>query len=223
MKLVIINYGSGNLRSVATAFERAASDIGWHGRIMLSDRAEDVREADHIVLPGVGAFGDCARGLQAVAGMQDALSYAVREKQRPFLGICVGMQLMADRGLEHGVYQGLGWIAGEVRAMAPSQPELPEGSGDQLKIPHMGWNNLILAPGPAHPVLAGLDAGVDCYFLHSYEFIARNPEDVLATTQYGGPVVAAVGREAMLGVQFHPEKSQAPGLRLLANFLRWKP
>jgi len=231
VKLVIINYGSGNLRSVAKAFERAASDIGWGGRIIVSERADDVRDADHIVLPGVGAFGDCARGLQAVAGMHEALNYAVREKQRPFLGICVGMQLMADRGLEHGVHQGLGWIGGEVCAMAPSQPELTEGSpkvrgtnsGDQLKIPHMGWNSLIFPPGPVHPVLAGLDAGVDCYFLHSYQFIARNPGDVLATTQYGGPVVAAVGRAAMLGVQFHPEKSQAPGLRLLANFLRWKP
>ncbi|MEQ1889034.1 MAG: imidazole glycerol phosphate synthase subunit HisH [Alphaproteobacteria bacterium] len=215
MKLVVINYGSGNLRSVAKAFERASLDSGWDGRIAVSDESAEVRSADYVVLPGVGAFGDCARGLRAVAGMYDALSYCAREKQRPFLGICVGMQLMADRGLEHGVHQGLGWIGGEVRAMAPGRPD--------LKIPHMGWNTLTRRPGAAHPVLAGMDAGADCYFLHSYQFIAGNPEDVLATTDYGGSVNAAVGRDNMLGVQFHPEKSQAQGLRLLANFLAWKP
>ncbi|MGK2872523.1 MAG: imidazole glycerol phosphate synthase subunit HisH [Alphaproteobacteria bacterium] len=214
MKLVIINYGSGNLRSVAKAFERAGLDSSWDGQVVVSDDPAQVRDADYIVLPGVGAFGDCARGLQDVAGMHDALTHAVQEKLRPFLGICVGMQLMADRGLEHGVHQGLGWIGGEVRALTPR--------GAQMKIPHMGWNTLALQPGEAHPVLCGMDAG-DCYFLHSYQFAARNPKDILALTEYGGPVTAAVGRNNMLGVQFHPEKSQALGLRLLANFLRWTP
>ncbi|MFZ5836007.1 MAG: imidazole glycerol phosphate synthase subunit HisH [Pseudomonadota bacterium] len=215
MNLVIINYGSGNLRSVAKAFERASLDSGWHGRILVSDKAREVQDADYIVLPGVGAYGDCARGLQSVAGMQDALGRAVQEKQRPFLGICVGMQLMADRGLEHGLHKGLGWIAGEARLLAPSDPG--------LKIPHMGWNSLMLqAPGRAHPALQGMDAA-ECYFLHSYEFVARQSEDILALSDYGGPVVAVVGRKNMLGVQFHPEKSQASGLRLLANFLHWKP
>jgi glutamine amidotransferase len=235
MNLVIINYGSGNLRSVAKAFERASLDSGWGGRVVVSDRADEVRAADYIVLPGVGAFGDCARGLHGVAGMWDALNHGVREKKRPFLGICVGMQLMADRGLEHGVHQGLGWIAGEVRMMQSSRPEMPEGSpkvrgtnsGDQLKIPHMGWNTLTLQPsgqpsGASHPVLAGMDAR-DCYFLHSYQFIASHQADILATTEYGGQVVAAIGRDNMLGVQFHPEKSQVTGLQLLDNFLRWKP
>jgi len=147
--------------------------------------------------------------------MRDALTSSVRERMRPFLGICVGMQLMADRGLEHGAHQGLGWISGEVRAMTPGNPG--------MKIPHMGWNTLALQPsGAAHPVLAGMDAG-DCYFLHSYQFIASNPGDILAITGYGGPVTAAIGRDNMLGVQFHPEKSQSLGLQLLANFLRWKP
>lgn len=231
MKLVIINYGSGNLRSVAKAFERAGADSDWRGQVIVSDDPVQVQGADYVVLPGVGAFGDCARGLRAVAGMHDALRDAVREKRRPFLGICVGMQLMADRGLEHGVHQGLGWIEGEVRAMTPGNPDMPEGSpkvrgtnsGDQLKIPHMGWNTLALqGAGRSHPVLSGMDAR-DCYFLHSYQFIASHPGDVLAVTEYGGQIVAGIGRDNILGVQFHPEKSQAPGLRLLANFLRWKP
>lgn len=215
MKLVIINYGSGNLRSVAKAFERAGADSGWAGQVVVSDDPAQVRDADYIVLPGVGAFGDCARGLQAVAGMRDALRNAVREKRRPFLGICVGMQLMAERGLEHGVHQGLGWIEGEVRVMTQNRTD--------MKIPHMGWNTLALqASGASHPALAGMDAR-DCYFLHSYQFIASHQADILAATEYGGQVVAAIGRDNMLGVQFHPEKSQAPGLQLLANFLRWKP
>jgi len=215
VKLVVINYGSGNLRSVAKAFERAGLDSGWNGQVSVSDDPDELRRADYIVLPGVGAFGDCARGLAAVAGMQEALSYCVHEKQRPFLGICVGMQLLADRGLEHGVHPGLGWISGEVRALTPSQPD--------LKIPHMGWNTLLLtAAGRAHPALRGLDDAGDCYFLHSYQFAAANAADILAETEYGGHLAAAIGRDNILGVQFHPEKSQALGLRLLANFLRWK-
>ena len=214
MKLAVINYGSGNLRSVARALQRAALDSGWAGQVNVSDDPKQVAAADVIVLPGVGAFGDCARGLAAIAGMNEALNFSVREKQHPFLGICVGMQLMADRGLEHGTHPGLGWIAGEVRILTPSSPG--------LKIPHMGWNGLTLQAGCAHPALAEMD-GAECYFLHSYQFVTGNVQDILASTDYGGPVTAAVGRDNMLGVQFHPEKSQAAGLLLLANFLRWRP
>ena len=223
MKLVIINYGSGNLRSVAKAFERSAGDCGWAGRIVVSEDPAQVRDADYIVLPGVGAFGDCARGLQALSGMDAAMQYAVREQKRPFLGICVGMQLMADRGLEHGVHQGLGWINGEVVEIERSDPQskIPLMG---WRIPHMGWNTLSLTgTGRAHPVLRGLAGGVHCYFVHSYHFAAGDTRDVLAETEYGGRLTAAIGRDTMLGVQFHPEKSQAAGLRLLADFLRWKP
>lgn len=215
MNLVIINYGSGNLRSVAKAFERVSLDSGWGGRVIVSDDPQCVADADYIILPGVGAFGDCARGLRGVAGMWDALNHGVREKNRPFLGICVGMQLMAERGLEHGVHRGLGWVSGEVHLMQPDSSE--------MKIPHMGWNTLTVQPsGAGHPVLAGMNAR-DCYFLHSYQFIASHQADILAATEYDGQVVAAIGRDNMLGVQFHPEKSQASGLQFLANFLRWKP
>jgi glutamine amidotransferase len=239
VKLVIINYGSGNLHSVAKAFERAGADSGWRGQVIVSDDPAQVRNADYIVLPGVGAFGDCARGLSLVDGMRAELHEAVRERSRPFLGICVGMQLMADRGLEHGVHQGLGWIGGEVVEIQRSDPQ---GNIPLMgwRIPHMGWNDLILDGGRSHPVFAGLDhkwwlkwilrcihlpTGPDGhgYFVHSYHFIVRNPAHLLAHVDYGGPVTAAIGRDNMLGVQFHPEKSQALGLRLLANFLRWKP
>lgn len=215
MKLAIINYGSGNLRSVARAFERAASDCGAATQIVVTDDPAQVSQADYVVLPGVGAFGDCARGLNAVAGMREALEMAVREKRRPFLGICVGMQLMADRGLEHGVHAGLGWIGGEVQLLQRDDPA--------IKIPHMGWNVLVLAAGIAHPVLKGFETPRDCYFLHSYHFLAKTPSDVLASTEYGGTIAAAIGHENLLGVQFHPEKSQAAGLRLLGNFLQWQP
>ena len=214
VKLTIINYGSGNLHSIAKAFERAVAETGWGGRILVSDDPADVRDAERIVLPGVGSFGDCARGLQAVQGMRDALEYAIREKKRPFLGICVGMQLLAARGLEHGAHQGLGWIGGEVCALAPVNPD--------LKIPHMGWNqNQLTQYGRTHSVLQGMD-GRDCYFVHSYHFVADDKRDVLATCDYGGPIAAAIGRENILGVQFHPEKSQAQGLQFLGQFLNWQ-
>ena len=208
MTVAIIDYGSGNLRSAAKAFEREAAEP-----VLVTSDPDRVAAADRIVLPGVGAFADCRRGLEKLDGMLDALTEAVVTKGRPFLGICVGMQLMADAGLEHGRHPGFGWIAGEVRAVTPSDPA--------LKVPHMGWNALSLRR--PHPVLDGIGDGTDVYFVHSYHLAARNPEDVLATADHGGPVTAAVARGTMIGTQFHPEKSQAAGLRLIGNFLRWSP
>ncbi len=172
-----------------------------------------VAGADHVVLPGVGAFRACKNGLTAIEGMVDALTEAVIEKGRPFLGICVGMQLMASRGLEHGTTDGLGWIAGDVVKLTPDDPE--------LKIPHMGWNDLDVKL--AHPLFDGIETGQHAYFVHSYQLAAANPAHVLATVDYGGPITAIVGRDNMVGTQFHPEKSQATGLRLIENFLKWKP
>ncbi|MYZ47505.1 imidazole glycerol phosphate synthase subunit HisH [Propylenella binzhouense] len=215
MKVAIIDYGSGNLHSAAKAFERAAGAIGGIGVVVTAD-AETVRKADRIVLPGVGAFADCRRGLDAVPGMIEALEEAVVAKGRPFLGICVGCQLMAGRGLEKEVVPGLGWIPGDVVQITPSDPD--------LKIPHMGWNNLL--PNRAHPILAGIPTGpdgLDAYFVHSYHLAAAEPDDVVATADYGGPVTAVVGRGNMAGTQFHPEKSQHLGLALIGNFLRWTP
>jgi glutamine amidotransferase len=215
--VAIIDYGSGNLRSAAKAFERMAAETGLARTITVTADAAAVAAADRVVLPGVGAFADCRRGVTEPRGMMAALEAAVVEKARPFLGICVGMQLMAARGLEHGETPGFGWIDGDVVAIEPSSPE--------LKIPHMGWNELnILAP--RHPVLAGLadgDRAPHAYFVHSYHLAAANRREVLATTDYGGPITAIVGRDNMVGTQFHPEKSQAPGLRLIANFLDWSP
>jgi glutamine amidotransferase len=213
MTVVVVDYGSGNLRSAAKACERAARDRGHPAAVKISGRAEDVRAASRIVLPGQGAFGDCRRGLASVPGMIEALAEAVIEKGRPFLGICVGMQLMAERGLEHGVHPGLGWIPGDVVAMAPANKA--------LKIPHMGWNELVdLAP---HPVLAGIAPGSHAYFVHSYVMACREPHHVLARCDYGGLFPAIVGRDNMIGTQFHVEKSQATGLAIIANFLEWKP
>jgi glutamine amidotransferase len=213
---VIIDYGSGNLHSARKAFERAAGEAKLQTQILVSARPEDVASADRIVLPGVGAFKDCRNGLVAVPGLVEAMREQVISKGRPFLGICVGMQLMATRGLEHEVTPGLGWVAGDVKAIAPSDPN--------LKIPHMGWNTLnALAQ---HPVLDGIATGNDglhAYFVHSYHMECTLPEDLVATADYGGPVTAMVGYENMVGTQFHPEKSQALGLALIANFLRWKP
>ncbi|WP_341704655.1 imidazole glycerol phosphate synthase subunit HisH [Ferrovibrio sp.] len=214
MKLALIDYGSGNLRSAAKAIQRAAAEAGLALDLAVTSRVADVAAADRIVLPGVGAFADCYRGLAALDGMIDALSDSVIAKARPFLGICVGMQLMATTGREHGEHKGLGWIAGAVEAIAPADPA--------LKVPHMGWNQLRLLQ-PAHPVLAGLKDGDHAYFVHSYHLQPADRGAILAETDYGGPVVAAVGRANMVGTQFHPEKSQATGLRLLANFLRWAP
>lgn len=214
MTCVIIDYGSGNLRSAAKALERAAAQSGVDIAIKVSNRAEELAGAERIVLPGVGAFGDCRQGLAAVPDMMEALEEEVRRKGKPFLGICVGMQLMALRGVEHGIHPGLGWIGGEVtRIEAPSDH----------KIPHMGWNDLHFMPGPRHPVLEGLENGVHAYFVHSYALHADDPAQVLAWTDYGGPVTAVAGRDNLIGTQFHPEKSQAAGLRLLGNFLRWTP
>jgi len=213
---VIIDYGSGNLHSALKAFERAASETGLAGDIRVASDPESVRLAERIVLPGVGAFAECRRGLLALPGLFDALQEAVIERGRPFLGICVGMQLMAARGLEHGETPGLGWIAGDVDAIAPAEPA--------LKIPHMGWNTLDLARD--HPIFAGVSTGAQglhAYFVHSFQFAPANPAHVLARTDYGAPLTAAVARDNLVGVQFHPEKSQRLGLALIANFLRWRP
>lgn len=215
-RVVIIDYGSGNLHSARKAFERAALESGSRAEIALTSSADDVAQADRIVLPGVGAFADCRRGLDAVPGMLAALDDSVRRKGRPFLGICVGMQLMASRGLEFGETRGLGWIPGDVVAIEPADPA--------LKIPHMGWNTLeLLRP---HALLTGLPTGGDglhAYFVHSYHLAASGSGDIVARTDYGGPVTAIVARDNMAGTQFHPEKSQRLGLGLIANFLRWKP
>ncbi|MFO1189313.1 MAG: imidazole glycerol phosphate synthase subunit HisH [Alphaproteobacteria bacterium] len=213
MTVVIIDYGSGNLRSAAKAFERAGRESGLAAPILVSARAEDLRSASRIVLPGVGAFADCKRGLESLPGMRQALDDAVIRRGVPFLGICVGMQLMATTGHEHGQHQGLGWLDAEVRAIAPADAA--------LKIPHMGWNDLRI--DAAHPVLAGIDSGHHAYFVHSYGMVCRASGDVLAHVEYGGPITAVVGRDNMVGTQFHPEKSQATGLRLIANFLSWRP
>jgi len=217
MTTAIIDYGSGNLRSAAKAFERAAAENGIADPILVTSRPDEVAKAERIVLPGVGAFADCRRGLAAVPGLEAALVEAVMARGRPFLGICVGMQLMAERGREFETVEGLGWIAGEVVAIEPaSSPGDPP-----LKIPHMGWNEL--SPCGAHPVLAGLPAGTHAYFVHSFELRPARSGDILAETEYGGPIAAAVGHDNLIGTQFHPEKSQMAGLRLIANFLRWRP
>ncbi len=216
MKTVIIDYGSGNLHSAHKAFERAAKDNNIKAEIIVSGRAEDVAKADRIVLPGVGAFKDCRNGLMAVDGLREALQQRVIVGGFPFLGICVGMQLMATRGLEYDVTQGLGWVAGDVKRITPTDPN--------LKIPHMGWNTLKLHAD--HPVLNGIstgEQGLHAYFVHSYHLECTLPEDLVATTDYGGAITAMVGYDNLVGTQFHPEKSQALGLNLIANFLRWKP
>ena len=213
MITAIVDYGSGNLRSAAKAFERASRETGIATEVMVTADADVVRVAERVVLPGVGAFADCRRGLAAVPGMEAALEEVVRRRGRPFLGICVGMQLLAERGREFETVAGLGWIAGEVRMITPADPA--------LKVPHMGWNELDTRVG--HPVLAGLTQGTHAYFVHSFQLVCGDATDVLATAEYGGAVTAAIGRDNMVGTQFHPEKSQAAGLMLLANFLRWRP
>ncbi|UVC08515.1 imidazole glycerol phosphate synthase subunit HisH [Rhizobium sp. TH2] len=216
MRVAIIDYGSGNLRSAVKAFERAARESGVEAEIELTDKADRVASADRIVLPGVGAYADCRRGLDAVPGMVEALCDVVETKARPFLGICVGMQLMSSRGLEKTITEGLGWIEGDVVLMTPDEPS--------LKIPQIGWNTLELQQ--QHPLFDGIPTGEDglhAYFVHSYHLAAKNPEDVVATAGYGGPVTAFVARQNMAGAQFHPEKSQTLGLRLIANFLKWAP
>ncbi len=211
--VTIVDYGSGNLRSAAKAFERAAREAGLNDTVEVTGDPRRVAVADRIVLPGVGAFADCRAGLYGVPGMVDTLNEAVIGRGRPFLGICVGMQLMATRGVEYGSHPGLDWIGGDVVRLAPADRA--------LKIPHMGWNELAdLAP---HPLLAGIAVGDHAYFVHSYQLVAADPAHVLARAIYGGPLTAMVGRDNMAGTQFHPEKSQRTGLTLIGNFLRWKP
>ncbi|HZR89572.1 MAG TPA: imidazole glycerol phosphate synthase subunit HisH [Bradyrhizobium sp.] len=216
MTVAIIDYGSGNLHSAAKAFERAARIAQDPERIVVTRDPDFVYRADRIVLPGVGAFADCRRGVDALNGMLDALTEAVRHKARPFFGICVGMQLMATRGKEHVVTEGFNWIDGDVEKITPRD--------ESLKIPHMGWNTLELTQ--EHPVLERLPLGPKgqhAYFVHSYHLNARNEGDVLARADYGGPVTAVVAKDTAIGTQFHPEKSQRFGLALISNFLKWKP
>ena len=217
MTVAIVDYGSGNLRSAAKAFERAAREAGTHERVLVTSNPRDVADAARIVLPGVGAFADCRAGLYGVPGMVEVLQREVIERAKPFLGICVGMQLMATRGVEYGIHAGLDWIAGDVVRIEPKG----QAGTDHLKIPHMGWNEL--RGLKAHPLLEGISEGDHAYFVHSFQLAAARPETVLAVVDYGGPVTAMVGRDNLAGTQFHPEKSQATGLRLIANFLRWKP
>lgn len=216
MHLAIVDYGSGNLHSAAKAFERAAREQASRIEVKVTARPDEVASAERIVLPGVGAFADCKRGLEAIPGMIETLEDEVRRKGKPFLGICVGLQLMAERGLEHGVTPGLGWIAGEVRPIAPADPS--------LKIPHMGWNTLRAVR--QHALLDGIETGEGgqhAYFVHSYHFVPKAEGPLIAETDYAGPITAIIGKDNMAGTQFHPEKSQKLGLALIANFLRWKP
>lgn len=216
MRVAIIDYGSGNLRSATKAFERAAREAGIAAEIDLTADAERVRTADRIVLPGVGAYADCRAGLDAVPGMAEAIDEVAIKQARPFLGICVGMQLMSERGLEKTITHGFGWIAGDVKEITPSDPA--------LKIPQIGWNTIHVKH--SHPLFDGIrtgEGGLHAYFVHSYHLDATKPDQVLAVADYGGPVTAAVARDNMAGTQFHPEKSQALGLALITNFLKWKP
>ena len=211
MAVALIDYGAGNLRSAAKALEAAGA-----GDVTVTADPAAVLAADRIVLPGVGAFGACAAALRAIPGMEEALNEAVRTRARPFLGICVGMQLMSSRGLEKTVSTGLGWIEGDVVEMTPADKN--------LKIPQIGWNTLEIRH--AHPLFDGIKTGADglhAYFVHSYHLAAKHSTDVIATTNYGGAMTAFVGRDNMAGAQFHPEKSQTLGLALISNFLRWKP
>jgi glutamine amidotransferase len=216
MSVAIVDYGSGNLHSAAKAFERAARETGHNQPIVVTNDPAAVARADRVVLPGVGAFADCRRGLDEISGMIDALEQCVRKNGKPFFGICVGMQLMAERGREYQVTPGLGWIAGEVDRITPSDPD--------LKIPHMGWNTLSMVK--THPLLEDIPLGPDglnAYFVHSYELKTAQKSDLVAQADYGGPLTAIVGRDNMVGTQFHPEKSQRLGLALIANFLKWSP
>ena len=216
MSVAIVDYGSGNLHSAAKAFERAAREAGRAQAIVVTSDPARVAAAERVVLPGVGAFADCRRGLDDIPGMVEALNESVLQRGRPFFGICVGMQLMAERGREYQVTPGLGWVAGDVDRITPSDAG--------LKIPHMGWNTLnMLRP---HPLLADLALGPDglhAYFVHSYELKPSRRADLIAQADYGGPLTAIVGRDNMVGTQFHPEKSQRLGLALIANFLKWMP
>jgi imidazole glycerol-phosphate synthase subunit HisH len=209
---VLVDYDSGNLHSAEKAFQRMAMEVGA-GEVVVSSRPEDVSRADRIVLPGDGAFPACRAALGSYGGLYEAIAEAVTTRARPFLGICVGMQMLASRGHEYRLTEGFGWIPGDVQRIDPADPA--------LKVPHMGWNDLVI--DHAHPVLDGLATGDHAYFVHSYQFRVADPAHLLAHCDYGGSVTAIVGRDTIVGTQFHPEKSQAAGLRLIANFLRWKP
>lgn len=211
--VALIDYGSGNLRSAEKALARATHERATGHEIIITSDAARVARAERIVLPGVGAFGDCMRGLSGVRGMVEALRDAILKRDVPFLGICVGMQLLASIGREFGDHAGLGWIEGEVDRLSPGDPS--------LKIPHMGWNEIVVAR--PHQLFAGIASGAHAYFVHSYAMKPRDPAHVLATSDYGGAFTAAVGRDNIVGTQFHPEKSQAVGLTLLGNFLEWRP
>lgn len=210
MNTVIIDYGSGNLRSAEKSTVRAAQDLDMEVRVTSSP--DEVRVADRIILPGVGAFADCMSGLSALDGMRDALQEKVIKDGTPFLGICVGMQLLADAGLEHGSTEGLSWIGGTVEEIE---------AGD-LKVPHMGWNDLVIDQAD-HPVFSGINTGDHTYFVHSYHFKVADSKNSLAHVDYGGYISAVIGRDNIVGTQFHPEKSQSIGLRLIENFLKWSP
>jgi imidazole glycerol-phosphate synthase subunit HisH len=212
MLTVLVDYDSGNLHSAEKAFQRMALEVGA-GEVLVSSRPEDIARADRIVLPGDGAFPACRRALGEYGGLFEAIEEAVTRRARPFLGICVGMQMMASWGREYQDTPGFGWIAGEVVKITPADPK--------LKVPHMGWNELVL--DHPHPVLAGLNSGDHAYFVHSYHFKVENPAERLAHADYAGEITAIIGRDTMLGMQFHPEKSQANGLRLIGNFLQWTP
>ena len=214
--IALIDYGAGNLRSAAKAVARAASDAALECKIIVTADAAEVARADRMILPGVGAFGQCAAALRALPDMEETLTRAVSEQAKPFLGICVGMQLLADSGEEHGTHQGLGWISGQVRRLAPQDRN--------LKIPHMGWSALSRTPqGRAHKALAEMEDGAQAYFVHSYYFDVAQNDLLLATCDYGGRYAAIIGRDTILGTQFHPEKSQQVGLAFLRYFLQWKP
>jgi glutamine amidotransferase len=211
--VALIDYGSGNLRSAEKALARAAADAMTGHEILVTAEPEQVVAAERVVLPGVGAFADCMKGVSSIPGMLDALEQKVRARGAPFLGICVGMQLLADVGREHGDHKGLGWLPGEVVRLRPAEAE--------LKIPHMGWNALSLMQ--PHALFEGMADGTDVYFVHSYYLRPKFAEHILAATDYGGSIPAVVGRDNIVGTQFHPEKSQAVGLQLLEHFLKWRP
>jgi len=225
MSVAIIDYGSGNLRSAEKAVERALRDQGVGQPVIVTSCPDEVARADRIILPGVGAFGDCIAGLRALDGMAECLEQAVIKQGKPFLGICVGMQLLATIGQEHGVHKGLNWIGGKVKKIPPMGQNLKiPHMGQKLKIPHMGWNQIDIAGAcQTHPIFSDMKSGDHAYFVHSYKFEADDPAHVMATADYGGALPAIIGRDNIIGTQFHPEKSQGVGLQLMGNFLLWRP
>ena len=215
MLTVLVDYDSGNLHSAHKAFERMAREVGG-GTVLVSSRPEDVARADRIVLPGDGAFPHCRAALGSYGGLFEAIEDGVTRQAKPFMGICVGMQMMASWGREYSDTRGFDWIGGEVVKIVPQNPA--------FKVPHMGWNDLVIDQAAGrHPVLAGIATGDHAYFVHSYHMRVDHPTERLAHCDYAGDITAIIGRDTMIGMQFHPEKSQATGLRLIANFLIWKP